>query len=202
VSLLLVRHGETAMNAARVLQYPHTPLGPNGLHQAARLAAHLAARTVGLVMSSDYVRARMTADPIAAACRVGLVESPLLRERNFGDIRGLPYAELGGFDIMGPDYEPPGGESWAVFHRRVDQAWEAILAHAVACRGALVVVTHGLVLRSLLERVLDASGFVLPPDLIIPNTAVTEVERTRPWRVCELANVAHLDRPAGEGAPV
>ena len=52
---------------------------------------------------------------------------PLLRERNFGDIRGTSYADLG-FDMFAPDYAPPNGETWEVFHARVDRAWEVVRA--------------------------------------------------------------------------
>ena len=51
-----------------------------------------------------------------------LTFDPLLHERNFGDIRGTPYASLG-FDMFAPDYAPPNGETWEVFHTRVDRAW-------------------------------------------------------------------------------
>jgi len=31
MSLILIRHGETALNASRTLQFPDTPLGERGL---------------------------------------------------------------------------------------------------------------------------------------------------------------------------
>jgi broad specificity phosphatase PhoE len=36
----------------------------------------------------------MTAAPLAALSGIAVEESPLLQERNFGDLRGLPYAGL------------------------------------------------------------------------------------------------------------
>ena len=39
-----------------------------------------------------------------------------------------------------------------MFHRRVDEAWAEIEHHAGRLAGDVAVVTHGLVLRSLLER--------------------------------------------------
>ena len=63
-------------------------------------------------------RARMTAAPIAAGSGIAIEESPLLQERNFGDLRGLPYAALNE-DPFGPSFAPPNGEDWPAFHARV-----------------------------------------------------------------------------------
>ena len=73
-------------------------------------------------MASDYARARVTAELIRDACGVPLAIDPELRERNFGDLRGRAYSELG-FDPFAPGYVPPGGESWEDLHRRVDRLW-------------------------------------------------------------------------------
>lgn len=202
MSLLLIRHGETAFNAERVVQFPETPLGPQGCEQAERLGRHLAQQRLGLIVCSDYVRARMTADRIQAHSGAALVEDPLLRERNFGDLRGRPYAEFGALDIMARGYVPPAGESWEAFDARVDRAWAGLVARLAAHAGDIAVVTHGLVLRSLLLRVLAPNGHAIPADLTVANTSITQVERAPPWRVLELAATPHLDEPAGDVAPV
>jgi len=41
MTILLVRHGETAGNAARILQRPDIPLNERGIRQAAQLAERL-----------------------------------------------------------------------------------------------------------------------------------------------------------------
>jgi probable phosphoglycerate mutase len=38
MSIFLIRHGETALNASRTLQPADTPLSPRGLAQAAAIA--------------------------------------------------------------------------------------------------------------------------------------------------------------------
>lgn len=197
--IVLVRHGETAGNAARVLQTPDTPLSEAGLDQAERLARRLAALGVERILSSDYARARMTAERVRAATGAGLELDPGLRERSFGDLRGRAYAELG-FDPFAPDYVPPGGESWEDLHARVDAAWQRIAALAERGSGALVVVTHGLVCHSLVRRRL-----ALPADLGpvtgFANTAVTLADRAAPWTVRLLACTAHLAEPAPALSP-
>lgn len=202
MAILLIRHGETDFNADRIIQFPETPLGERGREQADRLGIHLAARPIELVLTSDYRRARMTAGRIAQHAGTDVAASPHLRERNFGDVRGTPYSELGAIDIFALDYVPPGGESWATFDARVDVAWDEVTARARILAGDLAVVTHGLVLRSLIERVLDASAHVPGPELVVANTSVTIVEHDPPWRVIALANMDHLTDVGIDGAAV
>lgn len=201
MAILLTRHGETDLNTRRVVQLPDTPLSGRGRVQAERLGESLKHRSIALVITSDYARARMTAERVASHAAVPIVENLCLRERNFGDIRGKPYDELGVLDIFASGYVPPGGESWETFHARVDEAWEAILSHARNQAGDLVVVTHGLVVGSLLERRLGVDGFFIEPRMVVANTAVTTVEAHPPWRVLELASVAHLDDSGRSVAP-
>ena len=60
----LIRHGETDLNASRTIQWPQTPLNPQGRWQANRVAAALQDKNIGYIISSDYVRARETAEQI------------------------------------------------------------------------------------------------------------------------------------------
>ncbi|MGR9091580.1 MAG: histidine phosphatase family protein [Gammaproteobacteria bacterium] len=202
MTLLLIRHGETDMNTNRVVQFPDTPLGEHGLRQAERLGQSLRTRSIARVLTSDYARAHATAELVARHTGAEIVVLPRLRERNFGDIRGTSYADLGELDIYARHYTPPGGESWEVFDRRVDAAWSDVLEHAAALAGNIAIVTHGLVLRSLLARTLDVSAHALEPDTVVANTSVTVVERDPPWRVRELASIAHLDGDERDVAPV
>src|SRR5260370_24816786 len=102
MTILLVRHGETDGNAARVLQRPDVPLSDRGLRQAEQLARRLSALGFVGILCSDLLRARMTAAPLAARSGVAIEHSPLLQERNFGDLRGMAYAALTE-DPFGPD---------------------------------------------------------------------------------------------------
>lgn len=190
MAILLVRHGETASNAARILQTPDIPLSERGVAQADRLAARLARLGVAAILTSDYARARMTAERVRAATAAPLEEWPELRERNFGALRGRAYADLG-FDPFAPDYEPPEGESWRVFHERTARAWPRILARAQALDGNLAVITHGLVVRAFAEREVGLGG--LEPPLGWPNTSLTIVASDPPPALELLNCVAHLD---------
>jgi broad specificity phosphatase PhoE len=198
--IYLVRHGETASNAARVFQTPDTPLSERGIAQAEKVARRLAECDVSLVLASDFARAEMTAERVRAATRAVVELEPLLQERNFGALRGRAYAELG-FDAFAPDYEPPEGESWLDFELRVDRAWERIRAASLRCEGSLAVVTHGLVCFSLASRHLR-----LPvgaePRRGFRNTSVTVIECTPPFAVLELGCTAHLSPDEGVEIPL
>ena len=190
--LFLIRHGETEGNALRIVQHPHVPLSPRGLVQAERLARRLAAEGIARIVASDYARAVATAEHLQRATGAPLVIEPLLRERNFGDLRGRPYAELG-FDMFEPDYAPPNGETWPMFHERVDRAWAKVQELAAATSdGSLAVVTHGLVCRSLAARHLILGDGVVAPERW-ENTSLTIVDWPAPWRVRLLNCVTHLD---------
>jgi probable phosphoglycerate mutase len=188
----LIRHGETAYNAGRILQTPEVPLSERGAEQAQLLAKRLAGAGLRRILASDLLRAAMTARVLADATGAPIETEPLLQERNFGDLRGRPYAALG-FDPFAPDYAPPGGESIPAFHARVARAWARIQEVAAATGGPLAVVTHGLVCRDVVARHLE-----LPPELLAPsdptrwaNTSVTELAGP-PWRVRLLACTKHL----------
>ena len=191
MALYLIRHGETEANAARVLQRPDVPLSERGVAQAQRLAARLAGEGLVRILSSDLARAAMTAEALRAASGAPVVYDPLLQERNFGDLRGTPYAELG-VDPFAEGYAPPGGESWERFHARVDDAWKRIQELATQTEGNLAVVTHGLVCHSLATRVLTLAEGMDPARGGWPNTCLTIVDGPDPWRVRLLACVAHL----------
>lgn len=191
MAIYVVRHGETELNARRIFQRPTTPLSERGRRQALQLGARMAPLGIARILTSDLARAVETAEAVAAATGASMVLDPLLRERDFGDLRGTPYASVV-VDPFAADYEPPNGETWTVFHERVAAAWRRVVALAAGTEGHVAVVTHGLVCRALVERhVALVAGTTAPP--LWGNTALTEIEPTPPWTVRLLACTAHLD---------
>ncbi|MFT6045081.1 MAG: putative phosphoglycerate mutase [Arenicella sp.] len=194
MSILIVRHGETDSNARRIIQTPGIPLSARGNDQAKSLAQRLSGLGVTRIISSDYLRTQQTAEHVAAAVNLQVEYTPLLRERNFGDLRGTPYDDLvdDPFDIES-DYIPPNGESWLMFNQRVEQAWKQISKKASSTQGRLLVVTHGLVCRSLYQR-----QFVIPDQVQdlsnYGNTALSEVDSIEPWTMNLLNCTAHLQQ--------
>lgn len=185
---LIIRHGETEFNATRVIQTPDVPLSAVGKAQARRLAEHLEGLSPTLVLTSDYQRALDTTSQIVKLTGVTVRKSPLLRERNFGDWRGTPYAELD-FDPFDPDRIPPGGESWDDFNARVESAFDYICNVARSLEGRLVVVTHGLVCKALTNNHFNSGKNLI--DEPWENTSVTEVMGP-PWEFLRINCTDHL----------
>ena len=190
MTILVVRHGETDGNAGRILQRPDVPLNARGIRQAEALAGRLAAHGFVHILCSDLARARMTAAPLAARSGIAVEENPVLQERNFGDLRGLPYSALGD-DPFGPDFAPPGGEDWPAFHARVAEAFALIVRRRRDVNGNLVVVTHGLVCRALVERHVPLADGVLAPERF-DNTGVTVLDEAAPHAASLVNCIRHL----------
>lgn len=191
MTILLIRHGETALNVGRVLQPPETPLSERGHRQAESLARRVSGEGLMGVLSSDLPRAVQTARTIAAACGLVVETTPLLQERNFGDWRGRPYDSLG-FDPLARDSMPPQGESDAQFRQRIRRAFDEIQRRRARVAGPLAVVTHGLVIQALLD-----SHLALPADGAHPgrvgNTSLTICAAEPPFAISLLDCRRHLE---------
>jgi len=192
MAVILVRHGETALNAARVMQPADTALSERGQGQARAVAQRLALQGgIGAIVSSDLPRAWLTAEAIGAALALPVQSSALLQERNFGDLRGQPYDTLG-FDPLVMQEAPAGGESAPDFIRRVHDAFQLMLQRHAAQRGDLVVVTHGLLIRTLLAGPLKR-GADGPDGLHLANTSLSIFDAAPPHALRLLNCTRHLD---------
>ena len=190
MTILIVRHGETDGNAQRILQRADVPLNERGIRQAELLARRLHAHGFVHILCSDLLRARMTAAPLAALSGIAVEESPLLQERNFGDLRGTPYAALAE-DPFGPAVAPPNGEDWPTFHARVAQAFAFVVRRRRGLKGTLVVVTHGLVCTALAERHVRLPEGVIAPERF-DNTSVTVLHEDPPHGISLMNCTRHL----------
>lgn len=196
MSIILVRHGETALNAARVMQPADTPLSERGLAQAEAVARRLAQRRVAGILSSDLARAWLTAEAIGRHTGVDVEPSALLHERNFGALRGTPYDTLG-YDPLSMRDAPPDGESAAEFAHRVREAFALMQQRHQALDGDLVVVTHGLLMRVLLADALAVPAATMA-ELHLGNTSVSVFAAHAPHAITLLNCTRHLDAAAGD----
>ncbi len=199
MAIYLIRHGETAGNRDGVVQTAEAPLSEHGIEQARRLGARLRDAGISDILASDLPRAALTAELLRDATRTPLEFDSRLHERNLGDLRGTPYAELD-FDPFAADYSPPGGETWEVFHERVADVWLRVEQAAEQTRGHLAVVTHGLVCRRIVWHHAEPH-----PELGWTerwrNTSLTILEGPSPWRV-ELLNCTEHLAEVRDGAAV
>ena len=204
--LCLVRHGETAWNAERRIQGQlDVPLSAVGHAQARATANALAQESFGAIHSSDLARALHTAEAAAHLLRLPVRREPGLRERHYGVLQTLTYAEFAErhpqdfvrFRAREEDFAlPGGGESLRQFADRVHACVDAIVAAYPG--GQVLLFTHGGVLDVLHRR---ASGRPLSArrDFEIPNTALNWLEVDRDaWRLLSWADRRHLGEALDE----
>lgn len=188
--VLLIRHGHSHRTD------PDRPMDPEltalGRRQAALLKDHYSGDTIELIVSSELRRARGTADAIgerhAAAKRLIL---PAFNEvHTVGDWRRIKTEDavrISNEVMYRPDHPCPMGETPRLFHRRVSQGWEEVLAEGAS---NILIVSHAGVIG-----VLVSLAFGLTEDheshciLAYPHAASSEL-----WIADKRSDPAFPDR--------
>ncbi len=177
-NVYLARHGETAYNhTGRFQGQQAIPLNDTGRAQAAELAERAAGYGFRALWCSPLLRARETADIVAA--RIGLEPKDDARlmetdagdwtDRSFADVRAEAPELFDAFATADPGFAFPGGESFAEQDVRVGAALADVE------RGALpaLVVCHGMVIRAAFaSRSRDGSI----PFQRVPNAALVPLD--------------------------
>lgn len=180
----LIRHGSTLWNkTGRVQGLTDNPLDEEGRGQAERLARHLSGQKWDRIYASDLVRARETAEIIAAKLGIGEIAlDPCLREMNAGQIEGTTEEERR--QKWGQDWkklelglEPPdvGMERGAACITEIARKHEG---------ERILIVSHGILLRNSLRKLVPG----LDPGPLLGNTAVTMLTFEDSVWSCELHN--------------
>ena len=165
-TLLLARHGRTALNALGLIQGRSvSPLDELGQAQAQQLAEHLAVlpQTPSKIWSSDLLRAEQTAGAVAARLKLEVRLDARLREQDFGDYEGRSLSELLTEDA---DFEqawtqdfsllhPPGGERFADTTARMLDWYEGVRPRQAG--EVVLAVSHGLAISALLCALTDTA---------------------------------------------
>lgn len=157
--LWLIRHGETDWNLeGRYQGQTDIPLNQTGIEQARRLSMNLPPEPFTTIYSSDLKRARMTGDILAQKLGLTIHSDQRLREINQGEWEGRLVSEIrASFEHQDPTQLktaricPPRGETVVELVQRVVPA-----INHIACSHPgekVIVVTHGLVIASLICQV-------------------------------------------------
>ncbi len=198
MKLILVRHGETDHNRTNThIGQSDVPLNDNGRQQARRVGERLAKQKIDIVYSSDLQRANFTAKEIVSHHpKVKLVYDLLLRERNAGEMTGKPIHPD---DDIGNTQKKidrkkriPGGESIDDVKTRAIKWFN--IAKAKHLDETLVVVSHGVLLFTLLEAAVEDGADIGGQNFLLGNTSVTilDVHPTGRASVIHLNDVSHL----------
>ncbi|GAB7047820.1 histidine phosphatase family protein [Catenuloplanes indicus] len=188
--LIIWRHGNTDWNAeGRVQGQTDVPLNALGRSQAATAAPLLAGLEPAALYASDLLRARHTADALAALTELPVTEDARLRERHYGQFQGLTNPEIaerhpeayarwtGGDPDVGAEVERNDHVG-----KRVGEALREI---AERHPGAVVVVaTHGGAARQGFGDMLSWPSAVMAAIRPLQNCHWTEiVESPRGWQL-------------------
>jgi broad specificity phosphatase PhoE len=152
--IVLVRHGQTAVNAAGLLQgRADPPLTDLGRRQAGAAAAAVPAGA--RFVSSPLLRARQTAEIVARGAAVETDERWI--ELDYGAFDGRAAADVPAevWDRWraDPDFAPPGGESLRSCAGRVRDACEQLVSETG--EGDVVVVSHVSPIKAAVAWALD-----------------------------------------------
>ncbi len=179
--ILAIRHGETAWNVdTRIQGQLDIPLNETGRWQASRMAQALADRPIRAIYASDLLRARETAQVLAQAVDLPVLDAPGLREREFGIFEGKTFAEIAArwpeeslrWRKRDPGFAPDGGESLLQFRQRVTEAAQALAERHV---GELIaLVSHGGVM-DVLYRAATRQDLQAPRTWALGNAAINRL---------------------------
>ena len=96
-TLYLVRHGETVDNVNQIMQgQTQGQLTENGIRQAEEVRDNMALEDFAAIIASDLKRSVDTANVIAEPHHLEVVQTPLLRERDWGGFTGRYIPDLKG----------------------------------------------------------------------------------------------------------
>jgi broad specificity phosphatase PhoE len=209
LKLFLIRHAQSVGNAESRLQGQRDyALTPEGERQADAVAACLRAAGIAAVYASPLTRTMETAERIAAACDLAIVQEPRLVEYDFGDtVSGLTWevirsehpdviAALMRDDTEFPRY--PGEEGRAAFSVRVQAALGEI-RNRHKDDPAVAVVTHVGPIVVYLLHVLGRK-YSRPAPFAIDNASLTTISCNEPATFADVVvtginDRCHLDPP-------
>ena len=198
--ICFVRHGETNWNIEQRLQgQMDLALNATGEAQAVAVGRRFVGSTATALFSSDLLRARQTAQPIAEALHLPIVLLPALRERHFGRCEGMTLEEIShqydddarAIQCHDPDYASPGGgESRRQHQVRILGCIEHLVREHAG--QSIVVVTHGGALDVIYRRARQLP-LEAPRDYPIPNAGINWIAIDgEQWSIERWGDDAHL----------
>jgi broad specificity phosphatase PhoE len=183
--VILVRHGQTDENVSgRISGQGPVPLNTRGQEQARLVAEALASLGVNHIFSSPLVRARQTAEFLAARLQKSIGEIPDLREVGYGDWEGKTFNEMRTHPVAHQVFHDPinatfpNGESLLEVQQRGIQVIEWV--RNTYPQAIVTLVSHGDVIRTALAHYLGMP-FNEYRRLDLDNGAISVLELFDGW---------------------
>ena len=152
--IILVRHGETKLNAKshgdsneRIRGWADIPLDRNGIRQADDVAKYIAANfDIKEIYSSPLIRAVVTAQTIAKDTNVSHIYKTIdLTPWNLGDMTGQKVSDIISIMknyVIHEEKSVPNGEPFSIFRRRFLSFLKDKINEAKADNCNIVLVAH------------------------------------------------------------
>jgi len=182
--IYIARHGETDYNRNHIIQGcgVDAELNELGTMQAMMLATYFEDIELDAVYSSNLLRAKQTATPVARDKNLQLQTFEELNEMNFGIYEGHMYhAVQDKFISLHQEWEQglfhnklEEGESPLEVYERANECCQEIIKQHD--NGTILFVLHGRLIRILLTRWLGW-GLERMNDIETPNVSINEIEK-------------------------
>jgi broad specificity phosphatase PhoE len=193
--LILVRHGQSASNAAGLLVGRSDPgLTELGRAQAEATGRMLASAVPACIVSSPLGRATATAAIIAeeSGYRGEILIEDRIIELDYGEFDGRRLAEIPHEELTAwradPTWRPPGGETLVELQARVELWCRSVADEAV--RDDVVAVTHVSPVKAAAAWAMGV-GPEISWRMSLPVAAVTRISTTPPSLV-SFGETSHL----------
>lgn len=206
-NIYFVRHGESEGNQARLYQSSETSLSEKGHLQAKLIADRFSNIEIEIIISSDYLRARQTAQYISEVKAKDIIESQLFRERKRPSIQenqSKAIPELMAIDKEikdnwgGVEWKYSDEENFTDLRQRAKECFEFL---ENMTEDNIVVVTHKNFLHCLLWyclfgfEVTPREAIIVENNFILSNTGIVWMEYDEInnfWKIVTWNDHAHL----------
>ena len=205
-NIYFVRHGESEGNKARVYQSSQTLLSEKGHIQASLIADRFNNIEIETIITSDYIRAKQTAEYISQLTGKDMIESQLFRERKRPSIqenRSKNILELQEIDEKielnwGGDWRYSDEENFEDLRQRAKECFEFLENRQ---EDNIVVVTHKNFLHCLLwycifgVDVTQIESMIIKNNFILSNTGIVWMQYDESksfWKIVTWNDHAHL----------
>lgn len=191
--LLLIRHAEAEPLRPSEAFEPKDvdmPLSPRGHSQAAALGARLKQREITAIYTSPLRRTRETAEALAQATGLTIIDEARLREVEIAGVGPVAMHDLAEIAIANGGWSHlPGTESSHDVRTRMRDALNAIVAANPG--GRVAVISHAGAINAYIASLLDLrSDFFFPAG----NTSISIVRARDDRRLLVTLNdIAHLE---------
>lgn len=161
MSLVIVRHAESVWNIKDIFTgWEDVDLTTNGIKSAREMASLLKYENYSFdyIFTSDLIRTINSAQFICQENIKDIINSPYLKERNYGKLTGMNKKEAE--ELLGSDKffkirrgfydKPPDGESLSDVTIRVGNYFDNTIKYLLENGNNVIIVAHGNSLRGLL----------------------------------------------------